>query len=484
MRLFASLALIGLVFSSTAQALTPWTPAWRSAPDATLAHWSVEVTAMGDTADARTQIVRHGAGWAHWQTPAGEMQILDLPNHSLIRKAADASTAERVDLYAEARRRLDIYVALSEAGRRDVINFGAAGAFDRVWLEAAMGLASETSTLALVDTPVGFLAMYDDQVVFSADYGLDDTSQCESPALNGPTAASAKAWLPHAAPIHPDIHARLAQDPTFPCAFSFMVYSPDSPNGRLERWSLTPADPAQPGLPPLADNLTFSLAGAAQLEAILVAVQALHSGQTRAPDAADFFQESQRLRLEGDYAGAFLVGLQETHHLGPCPEAVIGSARLTCANANALAMEASDDPMYQRVAAGVQAMKDGRHAEAVDALSVFIDRDDHAGAAARILTANELVAWGRVGLQARPDLDPAGLLSEALAMDPYAPDAYWHLGQRYLAAGAPAPAWTLFDLGRTLPGREPTPLLAQTEQLEARMRGLAPYWLPFTEESG
>jgi hypothetical protein len=90
-------------------------------------------------------------------------------------------------------------------------------------------------------------------------------------------------------------------------------------------------------------------------------------------------------------------------------------------------------------------------------------REDRAGAAARILVANELVVGGAKASDARPDLDPAAMLSEALQLDPYAPDIYWHLGRRYLDAGAPHAAWTLFDLGRALPDREPTPLLAQVD---------------------
>jgi hypothetical protein len=112
----------------------------------------------------------------------------------------------------------------------------------------------------------------------------------------------------------------------------------------------------------------------------------------------------------------------------------------------------------------------------VERLAAFIDREDAAGAAARILVANELVAWGREGLESRPDLDPAALLSDAIVLDPYAPDAYWHLARRYLEAGAPHAAWVFFDLGRALPGRDPTPLLAQADALEQRLAALAPDW--------
>jgi hypothetical protein len=183
------------------------------------------------------------------------------------------------------------------------------------------------------------------------------------------------------------------------------------------------------------------------------------------------------LRATGDNAGALLVSVQETHHFGPCPDQAVGSARLTCAEAASLARLGPADPALRQVLEGLTALRRSDHSRAVASLAPFALREDRAGAAARILVANELVAWGREGLEARPDLDPAAMLSEALQLDPYAPDIYWHLGRRYLDAGAPHAAWTLFDLGRALPGREPTPLLAQVDALEDRITTLAPDWI-------
>lgn len=202
-----------------------------------------------------------------------------------------------------------------------------------------------------------------------------------------------------------------------------------------------------------------------------------------APQIADFFDETQSLQEDGDFAGALLVQIQETHHFGPCPEAAIGSDRLTCAYASALTVQGRGDAEFQALSEGLEAFSRNDHPLAVDRFSRFLDYDGHAGAAARILTANALIAWGRVGLQAHPDLDPAQLLAQALIMDPFAPDAYWFLGQRYLAAGAPAPAWSLFDLGRQLPRPVDQTALAEVGILEDRMSDLAPYWLPDAPET-
>lgn len=445
------------------------------------AAWRVETsrTSSIDILNDQIRVARYGRDWASWATQSGAQMWLDMSQGALFAQAEGQDTVVRTSLYAEARRHLDIYVALSEGGRRDVISFGNAGTFDRVWLEAATGVASQTGTLALTDTPAGFIALYNDQVVFSADYGAE-SSRCDAPAIGPEHSASALAWLPYVAPIHPDILARLSEDARFPCAFSFVVYSPDSPAGRLERWTRTATgDAPAPVMPPMPQNSITVYAGADRLNAVLTAaIDTLDGVYGNGPNTEAFFEESQRLQEEGDYAGALLVQIQETHHFGPCPEASIGSARLTCAYASALALAGRQDEAFQALAAGLDALKRNDAAFAVERFAPFIDREGHAGAAARILTANALIAWGRVGLQARPDLDPAQLLAEALVMDPFAPDAYWHLGQRYLAAGAPGPAWSLFDLGRQLPRPIEASPLTEADTLESRMSDLAPYWLP------
>ena len=443
--------------------------------------WRVQVSpiAANVVREQSSRSVRYGPDWASWVTGQGAQMWLDLGERALYAQPADETGIIRTSLYAEARRHLDIYVALSEGGRRDVISFGAAGTFDRVWLEAATGVASQSGSLTLTDTPTGFIALYNDEMVFSADYG-GEGSACEAPAIEANHAASALAWLPYVAPIHPDILARLSQSARFPCAFNFIVYSPDSPAGRLERWmQVEPDGEPLPTLPPLPADSTLIPAGADRLGDVLASAQdALSGALGDAPDIADFFDENQRLQEDGDYAGALLVQIQETHHFGPCPEAAIGSDRLTCAYASALAVQGQGDADFQALTEGLEAVSRNDYALAVDNFSRFLDRDGHAGAAARLLTANALIAWGRVGLQAHPDLDPAQLLSQALIMDPFAPDTYWHLGQRYLAAGAPAPAWSLFDLGRQLPGPVEDTSLAEVSLLEARMADLAPFWLP------
>ncbi|MGJ3231969.1 MAG: hypothetical protein ACFE0P_09235 [Oceanicaulis sp.] len=429
--------------------------------------------AIGGGETARIE-ARLGADWAAWAGEDGGYTLVDLATQRRLTIPAGDDVLVNTSLYAEARRRLDIYAGLSRGGTEEMISFGEAGEFDRTWLEAAMGIAATEGVLTVTETEAGFEASLKGEPVFAADYGAGEATRCEREALTGDAAASALILARHAAPLHPDVMTRLAEETRFPCAFDFVVYSPESPEGRRETWVLADAEAEGPVLPSgLSARLPQSeLIGAAGGTALAAA----RGEAGDAPDAASFFERAAALRAEGDLAGAFLTATQEAHHFGPCPDEAVGTGRLACAELRGLTAAGIGDADVERVLEGVAALRDGDPAQAVNRLSAFIDREDAASAAARILVAEALLAWGREGLESRPDLDPAGLLAEAIAIDPFAADAYGRLGRLYLQAGAPHAAWVFFDLGRALPGREATPALAQAGELETRLEAVAPAW--------
>lgn len=483
-------ALLSLCLTAPALAQGPATPpsdyaAERSAPygEASAYVWDVGVgVGVGDdeTGGLEKRQIRLSLGgdWAYWRARDEPAELVDLLSRRFvtIRSSDDEGGQETLvnsSLYAEARRRVDIYAGLSEGGAREQIAFGPEQTFHRIWLEAAMGVAAQSGALEIEQAGDQLIASHDGAVIAQAWFSQGDDSPCET----APAAALEPmlAMLRHAAPLHPDLISAFRQLALAPCALTFTVVSPESPDGRTERWTLRPADPAGAPVPPGAAPALpradlIGPAGQAGAETVRAGVSA--------PDSASFYELVLGLRAQGDLAGAFLTTVQETHHFGPCPDQAIGSARLVCAEVNALTQAGLGDADFERALEGVTAVREGDHATAVDRLSMFLTRRDLAGAAARILVANELVAWGREGLESRPDLDPAALLSEALILDPHAPDAYWHLGRRYLEAGAPHAAWVFFDLGRAIPGRSPTPLLEQAGELEERIAALAPDLAP------
>jgi hypothetical protein len=474
-------AILAATVCSAAYAQGPQTSPWdyedaRAEPfgNGTTVAWDILVASNEGAANLNRVHAELGPDWVAWRESTGPVQWVDLAEGRLLR--LDAGTLTNIALVAEARRRLDIYAGLSRAGSLDEIQFGPAGRFHRIWLEAAMGVAARSGEIEIDQTGFGFEARFGGETVFSADYGDGEGSLCRQTRIDPDRRAATLALIRHAVPVHPDAFDALQARDTLPCAFSYTVYSPDSPQGRFESWVLREGN----GQPlPRPDSAT---AEALPRETLIgpvgeTAVSAVRVSTNEAPVPMEFFSDIQTLRATGDYAGALLVSIQETHHFGPCPEQSVGSARLSCAEATSLTREGASNESLQQVMQGMAALSQGEYPRAVERLAPFRMRNDRAGVAARILVANALVAWGREGLEARPDLDPAAMLAEALQLDPYAPDAYWHLGRRYLEAGAPHAAWTLFDLGRSLPGRDPTPLLAQADTLEARIAELAPDWL-------
>ncbi len=477
---------ISLALTAPAPAQGPATApsdyaAERGAPfgEASAHVWEVGVDAAGsDSLEKQSIAVRLGPDWASWRAGDEPARLVDLLGRRFVTIGPDRDETGPGDvvnssLYAEARRRIDIYAGLSEGGARDQIAFGGDQTFHRIWLEAAMGVAAQAGALEIEQADERLTALHGGAVIAQAWFAPGDDSPCETDPAPG--LAPMLAMLRHAAPLHPDLISAFRQLGAAPCALEFEVVSPESPQGRTERWTLRPGDDSAALFP---DGASVALPRADLIGPAGRAAADAANSDAPAPEPAAFYEAVMNLRAEGDFAGAFLTTVQETHHFGPCPDQAVGSARLICAEINTLTQAGLGDADFERALEGVTAVREGDHPTAVERLSGFLSRDDFAGAAARILVANELVAWGREGLESRPDLDPAALLSEALVLDPHAPDAYWHLGRRYLEAGAPHAAWTFFDLGRRLPGRTPTPLLEQSDALEARVAALAPDLVP------
>jgi len=487
-------ALLASAFlTSTAAAQSPATApgdyeAARGAPfgDASAHVWEIGVAGPDGEPGEKTRLaVSLGEDWARWDDPDGEGTLIDLRAARFVTIApgedGGALQVTNSSLYAEARRRIDIYAGLSQGGSREQISFGAAGTFHRIWLEAAMGVAAQPGALEIGQAPGLLTASHDGEIVAQAWFAPGENSPCQSDPAS--ELEPMLALLRHSAPLHPDLLSAFRQLGVAPCAITFTVVSPDSPQGRTESWVLQTAEDGPAPLP--SDAVTIIPRAGLVGEAALTAVETARADGSGALDPAAFYERMLTLRSEDDLAGAFLLSVQETHNFGTCPEQVIGSARLVCGELNALTQAGLGDSDFERALEGVTAVRETQHSVAVNQLSRFLDRDDRAGAAARILVANELIAWGEEGLASRPDLDPAALLSEALIIDPHAPDAYWHLGRRYLEAGAPHAAWVLFDLGRSIPGREATPLLEQADLMEQRIAALAPDLAPAPDdESG
>lgn len=464
----------------------PWGPARALS-------WQVSLSPLGEdgagtadrtpdtTGSEQTRTFFAGSGWAG-ETGTERTWLYDFAARRLLTLDQEDASYTNTSLFAAARRNIDIYVALSRGGQAEDIPFGPAGSFHRFWLEAAMAVASGPAGLTRTARPAedaegapaggtvtSWYRQQDGAPVASAWTG------CEDASLSPEQHRSLMTAFAHRLALHPDILSTLRDSDAPLCALSFTVISPESPQGRVEHWALQ-------------DTASLNIASLGFADARLeIAQTELISGNVRdavlsalrgegdtAPSPESFLVEINTLRGEGDFAGALLTLVQETAHFGLCPAETIGSERLACAGATSLAEAGTGDDGYEAVAEATEAAADGAHRLAIQRLLPYLDRDGYAGSAARTIAARQLVEWGEEGLAEYETLDPAGLLSEALAIDPFAANIYWYLALRYMAAGAPDEAWFFLDTGRALPGREPTETLMQARGLERRLEQLAP----------
>ncbi|WP_439633306.1 hypothetical protein [Glycocaulis sp.] len=460
-------------------------------------NWRVTVAPLDDSgapdadaafeegADTQSRTFFAGSSWAGERSDSG-VWIYDFEASRIVRLDAAGSAYTNTSAFAAVRRNVDIYAALSRGGQAEEIAFGPQTSFHRFWLEAAMGVAAApaglTHTTRPADTEEGALSggtvtsWYrgeDSPAIASAWTGCSGVELSPAGHRNLITAFA------HRLAIHPDILTALRDGGEPVCGLSFTIISPESPQGRVEHWRLDGAEPlafASLGF----DRADLALPGQDLIRSSLreTIASALHGELGDPPSPPDFMVEMHALQNDGDYAGAMLTLVQETAHFGLCPAETIGSERLACAGAERLAEAGAGDPRFEAVSQATQAASESAHRLAVEQLLPYLDREGHAGAAARTMTARQLVEWGEEGLAAYPDLDPAALLAEALEMDPFAVNNYWYLAARYMAAGAPDEAWFLLDSGRALPGREPTDTLGQADALERRLHLLAPALFP------
>lgn len=458
--------------------------------------WQVAVTDLGETGAApadsvapegaaqSTRTFIAGNGWAG-ETSDTSVSLYDFTARRALQLDREAGSYTNTSLYAGVRRNIDIYVALSRGGQAEDIAFGASGSFHRFWLESAMSVAAAPAGLTRTsrdaqagDGPLSggrVTSWYrgsDGQAVASVWTG------CEGVTPGAAQHRSLITAFAHRLALHPDIIAAL-RDGEPVCALSFTVISPESPQGRTELWQLADSAPFSVEELGFAEaELSFGQSALVDARARQAMLDAIGGSADSPPSPPEFMVEIQALQRQGDLAGAMLTLVQETAHFGLCPSETVGSERLACAGAAALAEAGTGNAGFDAVSEAVEAAAEGSHRLAVERLLPYLERRDYAGSAARTIVARQLVEWGEEGLDAHPGLDPAALLSEALVIDPYAVNIYWYLALRYLAGGAPEEAWLFLDSARALPARVPTETLQQVNGLESRLQQLAPALFP------
>lgn len=286
-----------------------------------------------------------------------------------------------------------------------------------------------------------------------------------------------RGWMRHAMPVHPDAFEAIVDAEAIPQTFSFVVVSPNSPEGRREIWTLTAVEteaaefPLPGGLEPAFDGSLEPVAAPAAN-----ALRAIANDNP--PASSDITGTAERLQAEGELALAYLTLYQDSAHRGQCQ---MGDAsRPACEALGSLVASGLGNARFEALFTGLAGLSTGDSEAAFDAVQPYLDAPGFAGAAANMIAGNELIAWAaESGADVElPETDPFDLLAASAGKDAYAPAIYWHLAQAHLAANRADAAWAMLDLGRRIPGGDSHELLRQAGVIEIRLQRLAPHFFP------
>jgi hypothetical protein len=286
-----------------------------------------------------------------------------------------------------------------------------------------------------------------------------------------------KGWMRHALPVHPDAFAAFADAEAIPQQFSFVVVSPNSPEGRREVWTLMAVEDPEAEFP-LPDGLEPAFDGALDpvAEPAEAALRAIANANP--PASTDIAGTAERLREQGELALAYLALYQDSAHRGQCQMG--DSSRAACQAIGSIVAAGLGNAEFEALLTGLAGLTNGDSETAYTAVLPYLDAPGFAGAAANMIAGNELIAWAASARADAdlPDTDPFVLLTQSADKDAYAPAIYWHLAQAHLAANHADAAWAMLDLGRHIPGGAEHELLRQAGVVEIRLQRLAPEFFP------
>lgn len=375
-------------------------------------------------------------------------------------------------------RQMDTFTFYTHGGELEEVTGPDGSRFERFWIEAAMGVRLADVPMLTTTTEEG-----DQEVRRNADGSV----LLGFRPGNAGTAADVdlfRRWLRHTVPIHPDALNAMTGLTGIPERFSFIVFSPSSPDGRREVWTRLSAGEST-AIFPWPENLAAARAeeydwSDPQYTPLLQAgfdAAALPQGS---PDEQAFLDAAQLADDDGDRAASLLILYQASHHVGACP------ARSTdplCARISQLVAAGLGDTSFEQLMTSLSALQIDREA-ALEGLRPYLDRTDLAGAAANLLAAETLATLRTVDPAYAPDLDTLTLFAHSAQADPYCALTYWHAGRFAASQTEVETAWMLFDLATSLPASATTLPVREAAIMNAQLQAIAPnYFGPPPSES-
>lgn len=444
--------------------------------DVLITRWQVERSSLGGEAlGSETREIAIGDFYVHEAASDGTT-IYDFATGRILSRTdtLDGEAMRNLPIVAHVHRQMDTFAYFTRGGELDEVQGPDGSLFERFWIEAAMGVRLAEARLTASEAEDGHIEVRRDELgsaVFTYRPGEAD----EAGAGSADEAALFQAWMRHAVPVHPDALAQLSGAAALPESFSFLIFSPSSPDGRRERWTRIGAERETAGFPWPQD---VEAAGAHSYEVadpeigrlLQAGFAAAAAPAEEAPSEADFVAAAEAARRRADLPGAYLALFQSSHHYGPCRPR---SERPSCQRLAEIMAAGLGDPALEALVGALSDMEDDRPA-AIEHFRTHLHRDGMAGAAANLIAAQALAMQRSAEPDSFADLDPLALFAAGAEADPHAPMAYWHAGRYAAGLGDVASAWLLFDIARSLPAAEELPPARETAAMSGQLRELAP----------
>ena len=433
--------------------------------------WRIERTSLdGEPLDSDIRTVVIGDGYA-FEPAADGRTVYDFRTDRILDRVdmLDGPVVRSRPIVAHVHRQMNTFAFYTRGGELDEVSGPGGAVFERFWIEAAMGVRLSAVELETFITE-------DDRHEFRRDpLGGTIFSYTPDEVGIGNPASLFRAWLRHGPPIHPDALDRLAPGDGIPARFSYIVFSPSSPDGRVESWTRQDATETT-GLFPWPEDVPPAPASAyetasPELNTVLAAGMSALSGEAGlAPTRTSFVAASEGAQRRGDLPGSYLALQQAIHHYGPCmPQ----SEEERCTRLSRVVAAGLGNDEFEALMLALGAMQTDR-AAAFRTLTDHLDRDAYAGAAANLLAAQALAGLQAGNPDAMSDRDPLALFAASAEADPHAPMTYWHAGRFAASIGDVETAWLLFDLARALPDAGATGAAQEADSMHERLQALAP----------
>ena len=410
-----------------------------------------------------------GTDYAAISKSPDEMIIYDFKENRLLNVAPIAGTFSNASLYAAAYRNIDTVSKMTEGGKKRTLTLGKGRTLDAFYLESALGYAAGPPPSKLK------VSQLDDQI--TADFNQE---RVFSASLSGPNlenfrqAFSFIGLLYHSEPVHPAILAELKEFRAAPNAMTFHSYGPKMPGGEIVSWTLKSKMSETAGFPlPASAKSVLELDTVSPLAFVMNEAIANRALGGRVDPRAALTVINQQLD-QGDPLSAWVSAQSLQDSQGGCEKL----AGLCAAIRKAEAKKDSSPELSQLMTALSQIDAKTTRAKGLSALTAMISAPD----APSVVLRRAGLALAKVPPAARSEnglseLDPAELLTQAIARNPYDFLAYQGLARLQAARGNFIQSWDINDAMRAF-AQTPSTLSAPIDRAEAKLRTRAPGFFP------